>query len=156
MRDRDRGDAAQRRTISNVASSMKLMQSHSTLPAPVRNSSARCPIAKAGVVPIPISPGSCRRNALKCLGRIDCNVVQAWPSRFTYCRSSWHIRQPDGGVSLSGYCVPQVVQMNAGMRGLPFQPIADASRIGRCRITSAPITARFSRLNATPTAKAGA
>ena len=72
-------------------------------------------MANAGMVPMPINPGSCWRNPLKCVRRIACSVVHAWPSGFTYCRSSWQIVQCAGGASLSGYCVPQVVQMNAGM-----------------------------------------
>jgi len=90
------------RTISTVASSMKLMQSHRMLPVPVRSSRARWPIAKAGMVPIPSSPGSYWRNALKCVRSIAGNVVQDWPSRFTYCRSSWQIVQLMGGVSPGG------------------------------------------------------
>jgi len=41
------------RTRSTVASSISVMQSHSTLPPGVRSSSARWPMANAGNVPIP-------------------------------------------------------------------------------------------------------
>jgi hypothetical protein len=36
----------------------------------------------------------------------------------TYCRSSSQIGQLAGGFSLGSYCVPQVLQMKAGMAGL--------------------------------------
>ena len=111
------------RTISTVASSMKLMQSHRMLPRSVRSSRARWAMAKPGVVPMPVRPGSCRRNALKWVRRRLASVVQDWPSGFTYCRSSWQMVQPEGGAALSGYCVPQVVQMKAGMGGSsPIRP----------------------------------
>ena len=52
------------RTSAIVASSIRVMQSHSTLPAGVRTSSARWPIAKAGMVPMPNRSGSYCRQAL--------------------------------------------------------------------------------------------
>ena len=45
----------------------------------------------------------------------ESSVVQLWPGGGTYCRSSSQIGQAAGGFSLGAYCVPQVVQMKAGM-----------------------------------------
>ena len=43
------------------------------------------------------------------------SVVQLWPAGGTYCRSSSQIGHAAGGLSLGAYCVPQVLQMKAGM-----------------------------------------
>jgi len=50
--------------IVTVASSSVAMQSHNMLPSSVRTSSARWPIANAGVEPIPMMPLSYSRNVL--------------------------------------------------------------------------------------------
>jgi hypothetical protein len=42
-------------------------------------------------------------------------VVQDWPEAGTNCRSSVQIMHASGGTSEGGYCVPQAVQMKAGM-----------------------------------------
>jgi hypothetical protein len=47
----------------------------------------------------------------------ESSVVQLWPAGVTYCRSSSQIGHAAGGLSLGAYCVPQVVQMKAGMAG---------------------------------------
>ena len=62
-----------------------------------------------------ISPVARRRNLLLCAFRNPSNVVQDWPDAGTNCRSSVQIRHAPGGASEDGYCVPQAVQMNAGM-----------------------------------------
>src|SRR5215470_3825901 len=98
-----------------VASSISEMQSHRMLPSGVHNSSARCPIANLGVVPMPIRPGSYWRNPLWWVIRSRANVVHDCPSGGMNWRSSWHTGHWAGGVSLGGYCVPQLEQMNAGI-----------------------------------------
>jgi hypothetical protein len=40
-------------------------------------------------------------------------LVHRWPSHPTYCRSSEQIGQLGGGSSVSGYCTPQVAQIQA-------------------------------------------
>ena len=92
------------------------MQSQSTLPAGVRARIARCPMPKAGVVSTVVSPAARRRNLLLCAPRSFSSVVQDWPEAGTNCRSSVQIGHPPGGASEGGYCVPQAVQMKAGMR----------------------------------------
>ena len=69
----------------------------------------------AGVVSIVVSPGARRRNLLLCVLRSPSSVVQDWPEAGTNCRSSVQIGQVPGGASEGGYCVPQAVQMKAGM-----------------------------------------
>jgi hypothetical protein len=96
------------RTRVTVASSSRLMQSHSTLPCGVQTSSARWPMPNAGTVPMPSNPGSCSRQALVWFCRNAAGVVQRWPPGGTYCRSSSQIRQPAGGRSAGGNWVPQV------------------------------------------------
>jgi hypothetical protein len=44
------------------------------------------------------------------------SVVQDWPEAGTNCRSSMQIGHAPGRASEGGYCVPQAVQMKAGMR----------------------------------------
>ena len=107
-----------------MASSIRAMQSHSTLPAGVRARIARCPMPNAGVVSIVVRPVARRRNLLLCAFRRPSNVVQDWPDAGTNCRSSVQIGHELGGASEGGYCVPQVVQMNAGMRGRINQSLA--------------------------------
>src|SRR3712207_2260579 len=91
------------------------MQSHSTLPPGVRARIARCPMPKAGVVSMVVSPGARRRNLLLYAARSRSSVVQDWPEAGTNCRSSVQIRHEPGGASEGGYCVPQAPQMKAGM-----------------------------------------
>jgi hypothetical protein len=43
------------------------------------------------------------------------SVVQLCPAVVTYCRSSSQIGHDAGGFSVGAYCVPQVLQMKAGM-----------------------------------------
>src|SRR5690349_20000814 len=101
---------------ATVASSSIAMQSHRILPCGVRMSSARWPMAKFGWVPMPITPGSCWRQALNARAVSDLSVVQLWPVAGTYCRSSSQIAHCAGGLSHGAYCVPQAVQMKASMR----------------------------------------
>ena len=98
-----------------VASSTSAMQSHSTLPRGVRTRIARCPMANAGVVSMVVSPGARRRNVLAYVLRSPSSVVQLCPAAGTNCRSSMQTGQIAGGASDGGYCVPQAVQMKAGM-----------------------------------------
>src|SRR6202165_5244989 len=92
------------------------MQSHSTFPAGVRARIARCPMPNAGVVSMVLSPVARRRNLLLCACRSPSSVVQDWPEAGTNCRSSVQLRHAPGKASEGGYCVPQAVQMKAGMR----------------------------------------
>jgi hypothetical protein len=98
-------------TIVTVASSSVAMQSQRMFPLGVRTSNARCPIAKAGVEPMPMTPGSYSRNVLVWPCRMAVNVVHVCPRGGMYCRSSSQITQRSGGCSLCACCVPQAVQM---------------------------------------------
>ena len=104
--------------ISIVARSISEMQSHRMLPCGVRRSCARWPMPKAGNVMIEIRLGSSSRQAFMLRLASVSSVVQLWPGGGTYCRSSSQIGQAAGGLSLGAYCVPQVVQMKAGMGSL--------------------------------------
>ena len=94
-----------------VASSISEMQSHSTLPLGVSRSRARWPMANCGCEPMPMSPGSCWRQALTWRTRRASSVVQPWPASGTNWRSSWQTGQSGGGPALGGYCMPHAVQM---------------------------------------------
>src|SRR5437762_14322283 len=91
------------------------MQSHSTLPTGVRARISRCPMPNAGVVSMVVSPVARRRNLLLYAFRNRSSVVQDWPDAGTNCRWSMQIGHAPGGASEGGYCVPQAVQMKAGM-----------------------------------------
>ena len=69
----------------------------------------------AGNVMIEIRFGSSSRQPLLARFCRPSSVVQLWPGGGTYCRSSSQIGQAAGGLSLGSYCVPQVLQMKAGM-----------------------------------------
>jgi hypothetical protein len=62
----------------------------------VQTTSARWPIAKAGCVPMPITPGSYWRYELKCPAANAASVVQVCPRGGTYCRSSSQMRHSSG------------------------------------------------------------
>src|SRR5436305_15299559 len=94
-----------------VASSISDRQSHRILPSDVCNSSARWPIANCGWVWISNSFGSSCRHALTWRAASAFGLVQAWPERGTYCRSSSQIGQDCDGAVVSGNDVPQVAQM---------------------------------------------
>jgi len=113
---------------ATVAASSMAIASHSTLPCGVSTKSARWPMAKCGCAAMPISPSSCWRKELKCVRPRLSNVVHPCPVGGTYCRSSWQIGHCGGATSLGGYCVPQAVQMKAGMAGA-----RDGYRHGRAR-----------------------
>jgi hypothetical protein len=81
----------------------------------VQTTSARWPIAKAGCVPMPITPGSYWRYELKCPAASAANVVQVCPRGGTYCRSSSQVRHSSGATLLGVYWVPQAVQINASI-----------------------------------------
>ena len=98
-----------------VAASSVAMQSHNTLPPSVRTSSARWPMAKDGCEPMPMMPVSYSWKPFMWLCDSASSVVQVWPRGGTYCRSSSQMRHCAGGCALSGYCVPQAVQMKRGM-----------------------------------------
>ena len=66
------------------------------------------------------------------------SVVQVWPGGGTYCRSSSQIGQAAGGFSLGAYCVPQVVQMKAGMV-LVCHSHAAAATTGSCAFRPPPM-----------------
>ena len=63
-----------------------------------------------------VSPVARRRNLLLCSFRSFSSVVQDCPDAGTNCRSSVQIGHVLGGASEDGYCVPQAVQMKAGIR----------------------------------------
>src|SRR6516225_1800321 len=98
-----------------VAASSIEMQSHKTFPSPVQTTSARWPMANCGCVPMPITPGSCWRYALKYPAASAASVVQVCPRGGTYCRSSSQMTHCRGAASLGAYWVPQAVQMNASI-----------------------------------------
>ena len=98
-------------TAATVASSTRLMQSHRKPPAAVRRCSARWPMANLGSVPMPMRPGPSGWTVLRWLRRSSCSVVQRCPCHPMYWRSSEQMRQCSGGMGVSGYWVPQVVQM---------------------------------------------
>src|SRR5689334_15956506 len=98
-----------------VAASSRAMQSQSTFPSGVRTKIARCPMAKASVVSMVISPGARRRNLLLCDVRKASRVVQDCPDAGMNCRSSVQIGQALGGEEEGGYCVPQALQRKASI-----------------------------------------
>jgi hypothetical protein len=64
--------------------------------------------------------------------RSESSVVQPWPCAATYWRSSSQIGQFAGGLSDGSYCVPQVVQMKAGMGRLGIEdPVGRARIVGK-------------------------
>ena len=117
--------------ISMVARSISEMQSHRMLPCGVRSSCARWPMPKAGKVVIEIRLGSSSRQAFMLRLASVSSVVQLWPAGVTYCRSSSQIGQAAGGFSLGAYCVPQVVQMKAGMASVCHSHAAAATGAAR-------------------------
>ncbi len=96
-----------------VAASSVATQSHRILPPSVRTNSARCPIAKPA--PIPMRPVSYSWKLFMWLCASAASVVQLCPRAGTYCRSSSQIMHCAGGCALSGYCMPQAVQMKRGI-----------------------------------------
>src|SRR5687767_4026103 len=104
-----------RSTSAAVASSSRLMQSHRRLLSPNGTSSARCAMANAGVVPMPVSPPS-SRIVFSWSTASSATVVQRWPSRGTYWRGSVQTGQDGGGASASANWMPQVTHMNRGTR----------------------------------------
>src|SRR5215813_10204177 len=104
--------------ISTIASSIRLTQSHSRLPAGVRRSSARWPMPNAGEVPMPISSPS-RRNVAMWDLRNCPSVVHCCPVGSTNCRSSSQIAHSVADRSAGAYCVPQVVQIQASFMAAP-------------------------------------
>ena len=68
------------------------------------------------MVSMVVSPAARLRNLLLCLFRSPSSVVQDWPDAGTNCRSSVQIGHIFGGASEGWYCVPQAVQIKAGMR----------------------------------------
>jgi hypothetical protein len=73
--------------------------------------------------PIPMMPVSYSWNAFMWLCCSKGSVVQVWPRGGTYCRSSSQIAHWAGGCALSGYCMPQAVQMKRGMGHIPSLPM---------------------------------
>src|SRR5580700_348464 len=102
-------------TMVIVASSRREMQSHSTLPSSVRNNSARCAMANAGTLPIPMRSGSCCWKELIWRRDSDSSVVHACPDGGTNWRGSSQIGQRAGFCGEGANWVPQVTQMKAGM-----------------------------------------
>src|SRR5215468_10561935 len=101
--------------ISMVARSINAMQAQRRWLLGVRKSCARWPMPKCGEVVIEIKLGSSSRMAFMLRRARVSSVIQLWPAGVTYCRSSLQIGHAAGGLSLGAYCVPHVVQMNAGM-----------------------------------------
>jgi hypothetical protein len=96
---------------STTASSSSDTQSQKMLARGVRRNRARCPMAKCGSIPMPMSPGSSCLIELRFVSRSRSSVVHCCPIALTYWRSSSQMAQAPGGSSLSACCVPQVVQM---------------------------------------------
>ena len=89
--------------------------SHSALPAAVRTSSERCPMATGGSAPIPVSPGSTARTSDRCpAAASSASVVHRCPPGGSHCRSSAHTVQTSGHGS--GKWFPQVAQTQADMQ----------------------------------------
>src|SRR5690349_21672582 len=87
-----------------------------------------------GVVSMVVIPVARRRNVLLCASCNPSSVVQDWPETGMNCRSSVQIGHAPGGASEGGYCVPQAVQMKAGMRqDTPILRSLAQSRAGDCR-----------------------
>lgn len=92
------------------------MQSHSTFPAEPRTSSARCPIANGGSVPIPVTPGPSSPTRLQCADDWSSSrLVHCRPFQPTYCRSSRHTGQSGRSAA---YCTPHVRQMGYKLASL--------------------------------------
>ena len=72
-------------------------------------------MAKAGIVPMPINPGSCWRKQLQYRRASAACVVQLWPDGGTNWRSSSQIGQRAGSFSEGANWLPQVTQMKAGI-----------------------------------------
>ena len=80
VRDGDGGYAPQRFDLGDGGlDRSRLMQSHRTLPPGVCTSSARCPMEKEGLVPIPVRPGSTVRMMLWWSCCRASSVVHCWP-----------------------------------------------------------------------------
>src|ERR1043166_3753342 len=148
-------------STSTVASSRSAMHSHSTLPAGVRARSTRCPMANAGVVSMVVSPAARRRNLLLCAPRSRSSVVQDCPEAGTNCRSSVQTGHLSGGASAGGYCVPQAVQMKAGMAAGYTSPAAAVSGLAALERRQPPasvlpnVSADFSELDGIAFARHG-
>jgi hypothetical protein len=72
-------------------------------------------MANGGVVTISYKSGSRTRHAFELDRDKSSSVTHSCPPGGTYCRSSSQMGQVAGGASLGAYCIPQAVQMNAGM-----------------------------------------
>src|SRR6266700_2051573 len=96
------------RTAAIVASSSRVMQSHSRLPSAVRTRSARWPIANEGSVPV--TPGSSSSIRLAWPSRRASSVVHRWPSQPTYWRPSSQTGQRAGGDDEGANWTPHVTQ----------------------------------------------
>ncbi len=71
---------------------------------------------------MPISPVSYSWKPFMWLFASTSSVVQVCPRGGTYCRSSSQTAHCAGGCALSGYCVPQAVQMKSDMDISKLQP----------------------------------
>ena len=97
-------------------------------------------MAKAGTVPMPIKPGSCWRNVLVYRRASASWVVQVCPDGGTNWRSSSQIGQRAGSLSEGVNCVPQVLQIKAGIGGSDMKNAALASAAS-CRNEALPSSA---------------
>src|SRR5688572_18673191 len=102
-------------SAATVSSSTRLTQSHSTLPAGVSISSARCPMAKLGSTPMARTPSSSFSTTLWSPASSSI-VVQPCPAQRTYCRSSSQTTQDLGGASLAAYWTPHCTHMKWVMK----------------------------------------
>src|SRR5712691_7122924 len=119
--------------------------SQSTLPAAVRTSSARCPIAIGGSAPTPTTAGPSSATLpwwpAACSSASD---VQRCPPQPTYCRSSRQIGQSSRAAP---YCTPHVAQIGKSVLTphLYHQLTGQAAHPGQH-----PGLARWRRLGGTP------
>jgi len=93
-----------------AASSIRLVQSHTTFPTGVWTSRARCPMASR-LNAKAVSPGSSVRTAVWWPRCSSSRVIHACPFQLTYWRSSSQTAQRSGGRFVSACWTPQVAQM---------------------------------------------
>ena len=91
MRDRDRLQAAEALDQRHRRGIQQSRRSPTNIAVRRADEQRALADGEGGCVPMPITPGSYSRNALKCSRRSAASVVQVWPRGGTYCRSSSQI-----------------------------------------------------------------
>ena len=145
------------RTISTVASSMKLMQSHRMLPPSAVQQQRALGDGEGG------RGADADQAGLVLAERVEMRAAQR-RQRGPALAEQVHVlplfladrRSRAGATRPSGYCVPQVVQMKAGMRRCPCcprQPSAGSKTQAAPAQHQREDHARLTRLNSTPVAE---